>query len=578
MHASGFAFPLVVSCALLHGIVRAQVPEAPVRVCATLIFAQERQSPDGSFLSARTAAASLSGRTVLTPHFAVHYTVAPNLHRVRWTPEDAGLRAAVDSVLAALPEGLSGYQRDSALHAELDAADAPHPLYARRAAAYFERAWVYYDSLGMRMPGYASTSTVFTASGQGRYVVDIADMNAGAGTRGPNYGVAYSPSRGGSVVIENDFLYDAAYTSGTDTVTGSPLQVHLAGQLRNYHTEWDMGLKVTAVHELYHSVHFAYTPSLPSPRHAWYEISAVGMEERLAPEVNDYFQFLPFVVPHNHTVNPLAPFNGAAQGYGSGIFHMFLSHARGTDFDKHVWERLDENGNNLPDALVHMAGSQAAWDSLFNAYAAAMSLAGAPAAVESPLAYTPDMAQWPRPRFDTVNAAAISELNVPPGTFRIVHPPAAGGAWAALPGFSGAWRIDSAGMNALFLAGEAVHLQGPGAPVLAAGNSAFAGGAARVLSLAPIASGLAAHPNPASRMEQTIRFSAPETDFTDSLIIITESGRRVATLAPDSAGAGAGFGSYWRWDLKDPENRTVSPGIYLYRAPGLDTRPLLILR
>src|SRR5690606_21535079 len=90
--------------------------------------------------------------------------------------------------------------------------------------------------------------------------------------------------------------------------------------------------------------------------------------------------------------------------YGNGIFHAYLTRALGPAFDTALWAHLADT-NNLPKALLKVAGSQARWDSLYAGYAAAMALAGAPAAATSPLAFSPDMALWPRPFFDVMPAS-----------------------------------------------------------------------------------------------------------------------------------------------------------------------------
>ncbi len=560
--------PLVLSVST-PGIVHSAQPH-PVRSCATLHHAPIPGTAGAAVLSARMQTGTRSARTLLTPNFAIHYTVAPNVHRVRWTPQDSLLRARADSVLAALSPGLTVNRRDSTLHAVLDSMESPHPLYAVRAGEYLEAARAHLDSIGMRLPEYASASTVYNAQGQGRYVVDIADMGNATGMWGPNYGITRAPSSGGSIIVENDFLYAASYQPTTGEVTGTPLRPFIAGEFRNYNVEWDMGLRVTIAHEFYHAVQFAYTPSLPNPVHAWYELTAVGMEERLAPGINDYFQYLPSILPDNHAVNVLNPLDGSFRNYGNGIFHMFLSHNLGPDFDRPIWEALEANGNNLPAALVAGLGSQARWDSLFTAYAAAMTLAGTPAAGTSPLAFTPGMAQWPRPRLEETPSSGTTQLTLPPGTYRIVPASEHGRYWVGIPEISGAWRVSSAGQEALFLPGPGVPLQGAGNPVLAVANSAFPGGNARSMTISPGGVGLSAQPNPAGGQATTVEFATGQGVLSGPLTVVSETGRRVATLAPDTASP------RWNWDLRDTTGERVPPGIYLFRAPGYGAQPLLV--
>src|SRR6185295_2665464 len=105
---------------------------------------------------------------------------------------------------------------------------------------------------------------------------------------------------------------------------GSPVHSVVNEQTQHdYSQEWDIGLKVTLSHEIYHVLQFGYTPTTYSSFHAWYELSAVGMEERLAPEVDDYFQYLPFVLSRHQSVSLFTP-PAFIENYGNGIFHQFL--------------------------------------------------------------------------------------------------------------------------------------------------------------------------------------------------------------------------------------------------------------
>jgi hypothetical protein len=565
-------------------------PEGPVRGCATMIVAQRQQghAAGGSGLSARTSAvqaATLSARTYLTEHFAFHYTLARNVHRVKLTALDAPLKARVDSLLNSLG-GLTTFKRDSSLHAKLDSMGAPLPQYVSRAAVYFERAWRYYDSLDMRMPvfasadtlglAYPSASNVFAAPGQGRFVVDVADINNGYGEAGAFYGIALPPELGGSVMLENDFLYGASYDAGTDQVTGSVVYADIGGVRRYYDTAWDAGIKVTASHEFYHTVQYAYTGSpfaSGNALHAWYELSAVGMEEQLAPEVNDYFSYLPTMINYHRQYGIFTV--GGFVNYGNGVFHVFLARKLGAGFDVPIWEALRNNGNQLGPALVQGAGSQARWDSLFDAYTAAMSLAGAPASATSPLAFSPDMPQWPRPRFDLSPTAGTAQLDMPAGTFRVLRPPATGAVRLTLAGFSGSWRVDSSGtgyQSAFFPGNSMAFAKGAAGTVsvLALGNSSLTQARQAVL-LRDTGIVFAATLNPVSRKIALVYFLAPVGGATDSLRITAESGRRVATLRVDTSGA------FWGWNLRDPQNRLVPPGIYFYRTAGQAAKPLVVV-
>jgi len=527
---------------------------------------------------ARAQAATRPGRTYLTPHFALHYTLAPTVNRPLWSsqPEDATLKARVDSLLATLtahPEA----QRDSLLHARLDALGAGHPRYVVQAGAYFELAWRYYDSLGMRMPD-SSPSRTYKVPPSGRVAVDIADIGTVTSYNGPYYGLAFPPENGqaSSLLIENDFLYNAAYNAGTGRSTGTPIRsLHEGRTYRDYSSEWEAGLKVTAVHEFYHAVQYQYTPSLAG-YHAWYELSATGMEERLAPEVNDYFQYLPYALPRNHNT-PLTTF-GTLANYGNAIFHIYLTQKLGEDFDVTMWEHLAET-NILTQAWVKTAGSQEAWDDLFGDYAAALSLAGTPGATGSPLAFSPDMAQWPVPFFDVVPPSGSAQLDLPATTFRLVRPSGAGAGLATLVGFTDSRRVDSAATcyQLTTLNSAAVNIADAAGATRSTAVFAHPGftGNRNVLLSKP---GLTATParNPIIRNQGPMFLLAPSGGTQDSLRVVAESGRRVATVPVDTSGM------FWSWDLKDAQvpdanARTVPAGLYWLRAGNRPPAPLLVL-
>ncbi len=591
----GLSLPMILPMILLSGLTvaaQAALPadDQPFRGCATHRLVMDLQ-PQGPRAAAppggqpasvatllRSQAASLYGRTYVTSHFAVHYTLAPSANRPLWdaqSAEDAQLKARVDSLLATLPPQAALPERDSLLHARLDFLNASHPRYILRAGEHFERAWRYYDSLGMRMPD-SSPSLHYKASSHGRVSVDVADIGTVLPSyQGPYYGLAFPPAngQGSSLLIENDFLYNARYLATTDVVTGTPIRsLHKGETYRDYSAEWDMGLKVTASHEFYHAVQYQYTPTLDG-YHAWYELSATGMEERLAPEVNDYFQYLPFTLQRHHDV-PLTT-EGTLANYGNAIFHVYLSHRLGEGFDVGMWEYLADT-NNLAKAWRHTAGSQEAWDSLFNDYAAALSLAGTPGATGSPLAFSPDMSQWPVPHFDDMPATGGAALSLPATTFRLVRARDASPGIALLPGFSQSRRVDSsaAGYQSTVLQGNSVSLakaEGVTRSTVVVAHSGFTGMRTVLLSApGPVATPAS---NPLKRSQGPLYTLAPVGGTQDSLQVVSESGRRVATVPVDSSGA------FWIWDLREGREpaRTVPPGLYWLRAGSRPPASVLIL-
>lgn len=601
------AYPLLLSLLMLAGAPRvtAQAVAAlddprssPLRGCATHRLVTDLTGPredprdvaaaDGEAAGMaglarvqsvqRVQAATRPGRTYVTPHFALHYTLAPTTNRPRWdlqSAPDRTLKGQVDSLLASL-SGLTGAPRDSTLHARLDALGATHPRYIIEAGEHFERAWRYYDSLGMRMPD-SSHSRYFKVPVFGRMAVDVADIGTVLPSyNGPYYGLAFPPENGyeSSLLIENDFRYNAVYDPVSGQSTGTPIRsLHNGQTYRDYTIDWEMGLSVTAVHEFYHSVQYQYTPSLAG-YHAWYELSATGMEERLAPEVNDYFQYLPYTLQRHHDI-PLTTASSLAN-YGNAIFHVYLTHKLGEGFDAIMWEHLADT-NNLFKAWIKTAGSQGAWDTLFNDYAAALSIAGTPGAATSSLAFSPDMAQWPAPQFDTTPAAGGNQLDIPSLTFRLVRAPSDAPGTAVLLEFTESRRVDSSatGYQSVSLNTNAVTV-GRGQGVTRS-TSVFthsgSAGTRRVLLTRPGAS-LSVTRNPVKRDQGPVFLLAPAEGTQDSLQVVSESGRRVVTVPVDPSG------KFWSWDLRespDSNARVVPAGLYWLRSGQRPPVSLLVL-
>ncbi|MCD6024840.1 MAG: hypothetical protein K0Q91_1756 [Fibrobacteria bacterium] len=526
-------------------------------------------SPIG--VSARTAAGgTLAGRVLTTAHFAIHYTLGRNLHRPAWDTSDASLKARHDSLYLVHQAASPAARRDSLMNANLDALGAPHPAFVTAAAAYLENAWSYYgDTLGMRMPDSNQTD-FFRRWISGKFNVEIADIDNLQNYDG-TYGLTFLPEGpySATMLLDNDFLYNASVNLANGAVSGTPL-VNAATSI-NYNTEWDKGLAVTIAHEFYHAVQFEYATSATAGGrfHSWYELGAVGMEERLAPAVNDYRGYLKDVLSVKQV--SLLTTGGSNANYGNGIFHIFLYHALGKAFDVPIWEALRVNGNNLPAALVTGVGSQARWDSLYAAYAAAVSIAGRPGAGASSLAFSPDMAVWPKPVFDSAVSTATS-LSLSPLTYRLVAPVSSGATQASYTGIAGSWRVSQSGtaFSSQYLAHSPVPLVPNGAIALAVANASASQTATLSLARAASPAGISAFPNPA-RDSGSIHFYSSASGSSASLYIVSESGRRVALLAPEPGG------SFWTWSFRDGQNRKLPPGVYHYGLSGETPRTLVVL-
>jgi len=536
--------------------------------------------------AAKSGAAAIEAyRTLETAHFRISYTLA-GLSRIKTVDADSVLLGLIDSLSRISPGHGTGANDAAFIDAKLDSLGAPHPQYAMTTAAYLEQARGYYvDTLGMRAPHSVGLSYYYQASAgnAGKYSVDIVDIGtAVADFRGqPYYALTYPATEGG-MLLDNDFLYGSRLDSPTGIPKGDTIMSQYRGTLiHNYGIDWEAGLKVTCFHEFYHAVQFTYTPD-PNDFHVWYETGAVGMEERNAPEVNDYLQYLPAFF---HDLPDVGMFNypGLLSWYGNGIFHVFLNHELGEGFDVAVWSRLAENGNDIRDALFRIGAAKGkSLRQLYADFAAQLAFSGQP--VRPPFQpFSPDMPRWPTPQAQALNVSS----------------PTAYQTSAQLPMTVNAWQISGA-----FGSGKSIQVQdtglvpvlafsGPdsslGGPVLASAAKLDFGDApgrvnllllangsttqtlsAQILVLQSVASAsLFAYPNPL-RDGSAGRLYFSRLSHASDIRIFSESGSSVRSLSftPDS--------TLWSWDLKDGNGGLAKPGVYYYSENGGPAAPVLL--
>ncbi|HLP42517.1 MAG TPA: hypothetical protein VK465_13495, partial [Fibrobacteria bacterium] len=574
-----------------------QAAQAATPHCGTGLWMSQRLEartlPGGSqyiggSLRAR-AQTPTPARMLETEHFRIRY-VMRGLNRVKTLEEDAALVALADSLFAATP--LSEGRADSAVYAQLEKRGAPHPRYIRALADIFEAAYRYYvDTLKMRAPREMAPSVYYggPAHPRGKYPVDVADIGTAHNEfwNQEYYALTY-PTGSGGMLIENDFLFRVSGLDSRGIPVGTPISSRYDGRLlHDYSKEWDLGLKVTGYHEFYHAVQFAYTPDVPS-FHLWYETSATGMEEREAPEVNDYLQYLPSYMEDLTYRGMLAfPGDGLAR-YGNAVFHEFLRHDLDETFDVHLWERLAANGNRLEDALSttfarYGTNSQA----VMARFAAQLAFSGT--TIRNPLpAFSPDLPRWPRlPRQSLVAQASgfwtfpnlLSALSV--GAVTITGTGARGNAaylqdtllritLARLGKDTGAVEFHENRVVLLDMPSE----EGKDGEVVAmvSNGSLETSLMARTFEVRPLASRVDsevyAYPNPMARNFGTLFFSRAGNGA--AVDIFSENGTRVRSLA-FTAEEGL-----WSWDLADGDGRRAKPGLYYYRVDSGPLRPVFL--
>jgi hypothetical protein len=567
---------LIASCFATAVPVRAQSPH-----CGTTAWMNQRPASKGmKAQSLKQAAGGKPVRTFETAHFAIHY-VLKGINRVKTVAADSVLVRKADSLFS-LPANLA----EAAVYAKLDSIGAPQASYILAVAGYLENARAYYvDTLKMLDPPFNGPSNYYgtSTSPSNRYSVDVADV----GTAEPQYrdsqiyALTYPQGYGG-MLLENDFLYLSELQS--DGIPGGrPIQSIFKGKvIHDYSVDWDAGLKVTCFHEFYHSVQFAYTPD--PIFHIWYETSATGMEERKAPEVNDYLQYVPYLF---NSLKTVGMFNYPANDlptYGNGIYHVFLTQELGVDFDVHVWSRLASNGNRISEALdkTYSDFGKTPQD-VYARFGAQLAFSGTDA--KMPMTpFSPDIPLWPQLPHDSVDlrqAAPYRTAKLPPMSMQLLKLSSVNGTGKAL-------ILQDTVLKPVVvtLAGDTGGVGFPASRTVSLETLGEAGRATYLLmtngTKDRTASGeirtqksrrdvvVYAYPNPLDLKRGIGELDFSSIDNASTVRIYSESGALLRQLAfkPEEP--------LWSWDLKDADGNAVKPGIYYYGADGGSLKTLSI--
>ena len=131
------------------------------------------------------------------------------------------------------------------------------------------------------------------------------------------YGLTW-PDPGGAttagyIEIDNDFVENIYFTRGRKAV------------------------QVTAAHEFYHAIQFAYYAPFDSGW--WQELTATWMEDFAYDHVNDYYAYVPsFMDDPEFSLDGFVP--GQLRGFGASIFAHYLASIYGSETIKATWESL----------------------------------------------------------------------------------------------------------------------------------------------------------------------------------------------------------------------------------------------
>lgn len=232
-----------------------------------------------------------------------------------WDRLSAGTRAKLTTFLQrpsnqrsfASPSGRFLVHYDVSGFHGVDTADSDGngvPDYVDLVADTFDDVWTReIDGLGYRAP---------PDDGDGVYDIHIQQLGL-QGVYGLTFstpGMTISPSH---IQIDNDFTDNIFATRGT------------------------AGVQVTAAHEFYHAIQFAYYAPLDAGW--WQELTATWMEDVMFDDVNDYYQYQPFFFQSPETSLDQFTF-GSLQPFAASVFGHYLQDVYGVDVVRDTWDTM----------------------------------------------------------------------------------------------------------------------------------------------------------------------------------------------------------------------------------------------
>ncbi|MCQ2124562.1 MAG: hypothetical protein MJZ25_10295 [Fibrobacter sp.] len=272
-----------------------------------------------------------------------------------------------------------------------------------------EYAWNFHTkNMGMLAPkGSKQTLHYQQEVSDGLYPIEVLDIEnfrySSFRCRGC-YGVTFPDdyqAGASNLVLDNDFLFTPSFNREKSSVNfnGKTCSYTKASEdLRNdlhdysYAEQWSKALRVTVIHELYHSVQLRYV-ELNHYNLFWFEASASGMEELAAPDIDDYYSYLP-----NMFSLMGSALDGMLEHYGVGIFFLYLYNHLDKQSDKIIWENFGKQPDqNFRHHLNELGKKKKiSVDSLFHDFSKRLAFAGKKSQfLDSKKWITSDQYLWP---------------------------------------------------------------------------------------------------------------------------------------------------------------------------------------
>lgn len=178
-----------------------------------------------------------------------------------------------------------------------------------------------------------------------------------------------------SIIIDNDFMHASSNASSENFTQNEKSCAYLKSDfpLKNetynytYNEKFGAGIRVTIYHELYHAIQLRYLDLHKNPTY-WFEASASGIEEILAPDIDDYMSFVPTFFKMQWQ-----SFEAFSTPYSLAPFFLTIYQKFGPTLDTKIWESFQNspnqpfekhfynvisNKNLSPDSVFHSLATQ----------------------------------------------------------------------------------------------------------------------------------------------------------------------------------------------------------------------------
>ena len=211
----------------------------------------------------------------------------------------------------------------------------PNFEYVQRFANYFDIAWkVEIDTIG-----YFAPPSDGSAGGDSRY--DVYIVHIGSRT----YGVTQTES----------LIPDTAWQMCTSYIL-------VRNEYEGFYSPEDGAMRTTAAHEFHHAIIFGYNYTTPN---WWQEACCVNMEDRVATDVNDCYQYL-----RSFYENPelsIMVQNGSHE-YGSFVFPKYLQENFGDAILRETLFRCATTNNPINALDIALSGRSTSFNDQFSRF------------------------------------------------------------------------------------------------------------------------------------------------------------------------------------------------------------------